>query len=52
LDFEGHWQDPTASAALVRVLSRAVFVKLLGSYPAASPINGEPVVAQSESLQI
>ena len=52
LDFEGHWQDPAASAALVRVLSRAVFVKLLGSYPAAPPINGEPANAQAESLQI
>jgi prephenate dehydratase len=52
LDFEAHWQDPDASAALVRVLSRAVFVKLLGSYPPAPPINGDPANAQTESLQI
>ncbi|NPA91773.1 MAG: prephenate dehydratase [Chloroflexi bacterium] len=35
LDFEGHWQDPICRDALVGLLSRAAFVKLLGSYPAA-----------------
>lgn len=35
LDFEGHWQDKVCSEALVALLSRAAFVKLLGSYPAA-----------------
>ena len=35
LDFEGHWQDPVCRDALVGLLSRAAFVKLLGSYPAA-----------------
>lgn len=35
LDFDGHWQDPEAGAALVGLLSKAAFVKLLGSYPAA-----------------
>ncbi len=35
LDFDGHWQDPQAGAALVGLLSKAAFVKLLGSYPAA-----------------
>ncbi len=35
LDFEGHWQDPVCQEALVGLLSRAAFVKLLGSYPAA-----------------
>ena len=35
LDFEGHWQDPTCEAALVALLRRASFVKMLGSYPAA-----------------
>ena len=34
LDFEGHWQDDHAQEALVRLLQRASFVKMLGSYPA------------------
>jgi prephenate dehydratase len=36
LDFEGHWQDPAAEAALVDLLRQASMVKMLGSYPAAS----------------
>lgn len=35
LDFEGHWQDPSCKRALVGLLHKSVFVKLLGSYPAA-----------------
>ncbi len=35
LDFEGHWKDPVCEAALVALLRRASFVKMLGSYPAA-----------------
>ena len=52
LDFEGHWQDPTCQQALVGLLARAAFVKLLGSYPAAEipAMNGEG--GQSELLQI
>ena len=34
LDFEGHWQDPVCQEALARLLQRASFVKMLGSYPA------------------
>ena len=34
LDFEGHWQDPVCQEVLARLLHRASFVKLLGSYPA------------------
>lgn len=34
LDFEGHWQDPLCQEALARLLQRASFVKMLGSYPA------------------
>ena len=42
LDFEGHWQDPVAEAALLGLLRRASFVKMLGSYPAATtPPNGK-----------
>jgi prephenate dehydratase len=34
LDFEGHWQDPVCQEVLARLLQRASFVKMLGSYPA------------------
>jgi prephenate dehydratase len=34
LDFEGHWQDANCQEALARLLQRASFVKMLGSYPA------------------
>lgn len=36
LDFEGHWQDPVAEAALLGLLRRAGLVKMLGSYPMAT----------------
>ncbi len=36
LDFEGHWQDPVAEAALLGLLRRAGMVKMLGSYPMAT----------------
>jgi prephenate dehydratase len=36
LDFEGHCQDPACEAALMGLLRRSSFVKLLGSYPAAT----------------
>lgn len=36
LDFEGHWQEPAAEAALLGLLRRASFVKLLGSFPKAT----------------
>jgi len=40
LDFEGHCQDPESESALMGVLRRSSFVKLLGSYPAATmPIH-------------
>lgn len=35
LDFEGHWREPGAEAALVDLLRQASMVKMLGSYPAA-----------------
>jgi prephenate dehydratase len=52
LDFDGHWQDAAAGEALLSLLSRAVFVKLLGSYPAAALLNQEATTAQAELLQI
>jgi prephenate dehydratase len=36
LDFEGHCQDPECEAAIMGLLRRSSFVKLLGSYPAAT----------------
>ncbi len=35
LDFEGHWQDPVCESALMALLHKASFVKMLGSYPFA-----------------
>ncbi len=51
LDFEGDWREPNCQQALVAVLARAAFVKLLGSYPAARmpEMNG---AGQSALLQI
>jgi len=51
LDFEGHWQDEKQREALVALLARAAFVKLLGSYPAAKmpEVNNG---GQAELLQI
>jgi prephenate dehydratase len=45
LDFEGHCQDPECEAALMGLLRRSSFVKLLGSYPAATtPVPDDKVV--------
>jgi prephenate dehydratase len=52
LDFEGHWQDEDAGQALLGLLSRAAFVKLLGSYPAATPLDNGGATAQAQLLQI
>lgn len=42
LDFEGHCRDPQCEAAMMGLLRRSSFVKLLGSYPAATmPIPDE-----------
>lgn len=46
LDFEGHCRDPQCEAALMGLLRRSSFVKLLGSYPAATmpvPDEGAPM---------
>ncbi len=34
VDFEGHWQDSNVMDMMARLLQRASFVKMLGSYPA------------------
>ncbi len=51
LDFEGHWQDTHCSQALLGLLNRAAFVKLLGSFPAAAQPEEEKA-AQGALLQI
>lgn len=53
LDLDGHWQDPAISAAVVSLLNRAAFVKLLGSYPAAQPLESNGASSgQAQLLQI
>jgi len=42
LDFEGHCQDPECEAAIIGLLRRSSFVKLLGSYPAATTPMTDP----------
>jgi prephenate dehydratase len=40
VDFEGHADDPVVQEALLGILNRASFLKVLGSYPAAQFGNG------------
>jgi prephenate dehydratase len=47
LDFEGHCQDPECEAALMGLLRRSTFVKLLGSYPAATTPIPESLTEQT-----
>jgi prephenate dehydratase len=35
VDFEGHRETPAVESALADVRARTVFLKVLGSYPAA-----------------
>jgi prephenate dehydratase len=51
LDFEGHWQDDACSQAILGLLNRAAFVKLLGSFPPAAQPEVE-MNAQNALLQI
>lgn len=39
LDFEGHWQDEACRDALVGLLNKSSFIKVLGSYPPAEPVS-------------
>jgi len=52
LDFVGHWQDEACGAALLGLLNRAAFVKLLGSFPPAPPPVEEEGTVQAAVLQI
>jgi prephenate dehydratase len=50
VDFEGHCQDPECEAALMGLLRRSSFVKLLGSYPAAATPIPEDKAADEEVM--
>jgi prephenate dehydratase len=39
LDFSGHEDDPQVQEAMLGILKRTSFLKVLGSYPAAQPLN-------------
>ena len=52
LDFDGHWNEPAAGAALVGLLNKAAFVKMLGSYPPAVRVKEERALAQTAVMQI
>jgi len=52
IDFEGHFEEERVGAALLGMLSRAAFVKLLGSYPKSDQRNHGAVQAQETLLQI
>lgn len=52
LDFEGHCQDVEAEAALMGLLRHASFVKLLGSYPAATTPMAEDATLWDSSLDL
>jgi prephenate dehydratase len=41
VDLDGHWQDAVVNRALLGLLTRTAFLKLLGSYPAAPETNGQ-----------
>jgi prephenate dehydratase len=51
LDFEGHCKDPECEAALMGLLRRSSFIKLLGSYPAATTPVPEDSMAQQEASE-
>jgi len=52
LDFDGHCQDPECEAAMMGLLRRSSFVKMLGSYPAATtPIQHEEISRENTNLK-
>jgi len=51
LDFVGHYKDSECEAAILGLLHRSSFVKLLGSYPAATtPVEQESVAPVDGSM--
>ncbi|MEA3238452.1 MAG: prephenate dehydratase [Candidatus Bipolaricaulota bacterium] len=52
LDFEGHAKDPECEAAMMGLLRRSLFVKLLGSYPAATTPIEESDTATEPSQEV
>ncbi len=52
LDFDGHCQDPECEAAMMGLLRRSSFVKMLGSYPAATtPIPYKESARENPDLE-
>jgi len=51
LDFEGHSRDPECEAAMMGLLRRSSFVKILGSYPAATTPLEDPQVSVDPTSQ-
>ena len=52
LDFEGHCQDLVVEAALMGLLRHASFVKLLGSYPAATTPMPEDATLWETAMEL
>ena len=51
LDFVGYYKDPECEAAILGLLHRSSFVKLLGSYPAATtPVEQESAATVDRSM--
>ena len=50
LDFEGHVKDQECEAAMMGLLRRSLFLKLLGSYPAATTPIGEGETGTPEEV--
>lgn len=51
LDFEGHCRDPECEGAMMGLLRRASFVKLLGSYPAATTPAEDPQESADQAAE-
>jgi prephenate dehydratase len=47
VDFEGHEDNPAVQEALLGILKRSSFLKVLGSYPAA-PLPGTATAEDSD----
>jgi prephenate dehydratase len=51
LDFEGHAKDPECEAAIMGLLRRSLFVKLLGSYPSATTPIEEDTSSEKQAKE-
>jgi prephenate dehydratase len=51
LDFEGHAKEPECEAAIMGLLRRSLFVKLLGSYPSATTPIEEDTSSEKQAKE-